>query len=429
MKFFDFIHTVFLTKNHLEITMLEEKFNEILPFVLGQNFILTLSGRMSADMPFLRVVLPESPQKIVLKVVQLNNQPNLQLNCYTKKQHFTKNFEFSEQIVAETLTEILAQPFSQAHLQTPDGDFYFRAMPSKNGNTNKISTKKTPASRTNWNEELHNKSKNYAIMPENSSELLIALGICDEKGKIIPSMQAKYRQINHFLSIAETLEILKSPEKFDLLRIADCGCGKAYLSLALYHWLVNLRGFRVSLTGIDTNPQVIDFCKKTAARLGFDGVEFVCEPIGEFGTKPKNFDLVIALHACDTATDDALSLALRSNSRAILAAPCCHHYVNERLRATSAPESVSVILKDGISRERFADLLTDSLRRDILTCYGFSAGLLEFISPEHTMKNILIRAERENIPEKPNEKQVEAVREQNRLWHVAPKLAELMGIA
>ncbi len=366
------------------------------------------------------VVLPDKPQKITLKTILLRSEYRLQLSIYTQKQHFTQMLPH-EMTVLNALNLVLNEPFRQSHLQTPNADLYCRSS----GKEKMLSIRQTAPSKKHWEQLEHDEQKNYIITPQNSPELLHAIGITGDTGIILHTMQAKFKQINHFLTIASTLDILKNPSENLELSVVDCGCGKAYLSLALYHWLVNLRGITVKLLGIDSNAHVISFCQKTAQKLGFDNAEFECTTIDAAARKDSRVNLLIALHACDTATDDALAFAVKHNADAILAAPCCHHYVNEKMKSAELPPSVGLLLQDGITRERFADLLTDSMRRDILASKGYSAHLMEFIAPEHTLKNIMIKAEKKaDIPVQEYQR---ALLAEVALWKIAPKLAELVG--
>ncbi len=393
--------------------------------LLHGQFIFTLSGRISTTAPSsitTALSLPEVPQRIALKTLVLHDRAHVQVNAYTQKQHFAKNLPLDDTALAELVQLLLEEPFTQAHIQTPEADTYARAIVKKRIPAPSISFRTTPPSKKQWEVSKHNSDKHYLVTPQNSRELLHALGITGDNGVVRAPMQAKYRQINHFLALATQLDTVQNSS---YLHIVDCGCGKAYLSLSLYHVLANLMGKQVELTGIDTNAQVIEFCNRTAQKLDFGKAEFRCMPISDFRPE-KPVDLVIALHACDTATDDALALAVQSDARAILAAPCCHHYVNSRLRVSSAPQDVAVLLQDGITRERLADLLTDSLRRDILQGCGYAASLMEFVSPEHTMKNIMIRAERTS--RRADTDKLRHVREEIQRWHTGPKLAELLNI-
>ena len=401
----------------------QNRIAELIALDPNSRCILTLSEPERTDSATeveTMLSIPEKPQKITLKTILLRSEYRLQLSVYTHKQHFTQTLP-AEMTIQAALTLVLNEPFRQAHLQTPENDLYCRNA----GKDKMMSVRKNPPSKKQWEQLQHDEYKNYIISPQNSPELLRALGITAENGLILPTMQAKYKQINNFLSIASSLDILKNPPQDSPLNVVDCGCGKAYLSFALYHWLVNLRGMNVNLRGIDSNKQVIAFCQKTANKLGYSQAKFECNEISVAATAEAPVNLMIALHACDTATDDALAFAVTHNAEAILAAPCCHHYMNEKMKQVILPASVGLLLQDGITRERFADLLTDSMRRDILSAHGYSAHLMEFIAPEHTLKNIMIKAEKNaDIPVEEYKKSLEA---EVAVWKIAPKLAELIG--
>ncbi len=379
----------------------------------GTEFVCTFSGHTRSDREDVFL-----PQRAVLKTLLIDEKPHYQLNVYTLTQHFVTNFTESLDHLNDALDQCMAARFMQAHIQRPDFDQYFRRTQEK------LAAKRTKPSKLDWEEvRQHNQRKQYLIDQQNAAELLRALHIMNEKQQIIPAMQAKYRQINHFLSLAMQVEAVQA----DTLRVIDCGCGKAYLSLALYHLLNKVMGKKVELIGIDNNEALVRQCNEVATTLGYESARFVHSSIADFAIE-GTADIVIALHACDTATDDALALALRMETKAILAAPCCHHYVNDQMRSATAPELLAPLLRDGISRERFSDLLTDTMRRDILRSYGYSAELIEFVAQEHTMKNIMIRAEKSPMTATQKQQLRTAFLAAREEWHLAPKLAELMDL-
>lgn len=410
---------------------------------LSLPYIITLSHRdhlcqKQAEL-LLGITIPEEPRKIVLTAI---THDILSVECFTQKQAFTTSFRDDNR--GEVIGKLCALPFKQILIQQPERDTIILQSFRTNTERKKQTIRTAPASRKQWSE--HHKfgsssaERSMLITPQNSGALLRALGITDRHDMIIPAMSDKFRQINHFLSIVQSLDYIRQYDHASdtPLRIMDCGCGKAYLSLALYHWFNMIFGIKVELLGIDTNPQVIQSCMETAQILNFDSARFVCMPIRDVGSAMGNgmvanaYDLVIALHACDTATDEALYIALQAQAQAILSAPCCHHYVNAAMRSqefkASAPHAVSLLLRDGITRERFADLLTDSLRRDILFGYGYRAELIEFTAPEHTLKNIMIRAERTTATIASHPDRMKRFHEEYTLWHTAPKLAELLHL-
>ncbi len=382
--------------------------------------------------------IPHEPQRII---VSWFAKEHCTIEFFTKKQAFRKPIALNEQ--DQVLEAVWALPFKQTLLQTPDADTILLRSFTKEGVVKKRTIRHAAPSRKQWQQAQISSSREQdgvPITPDNAPELLRALGLIDEKYRVIPAMSDKYRQINHFLSITQTLEVIRNAQEkatknipIEPLRIIDCGCGKAYLSLAFVHWL-HLQGIAYELVGIDTNETLIGQCNAIAHSLGMKQAEFVCMPIGAYGKflAGKQYDIVIALHACDTATDDALHLAIQAQARAILSAPCCHHFVNAQLRSPtfkiSAPSATALLLRDGITRERLADLLTDSMRRDILYGYGYRAELLEFTAPEHTMKNIMIRAELTISTPSPQSVRLKRFFTEYTQWHIAPKLADLLGV-
>jgi hypothetical protein len=381
------------------------------------HFVLTLSQ----PHPFTNNTA-FSEKKHVLRILQKNSDTYIQEQYYTDTQHFSeKPLPYTPDTLSTVLQKILDKPYKRVHLQTPSADFF--AKVTLKAGTQKILTTTSKPSITQWNSVQHDKNKQYPITPDNSQNLLYALGITDNQQRIIPSRRDKYTQINHFISIIQTLDCLTNPPSE--LTIVDCGCGKAYLSLALYHYLTSTYSMTVHLHGIDTNTSVIDFCRVTVENLAYNTVFFHNTTIADAPLDSVNANIVIALHACDTATDDALAFAVQKNAQAIVAAPCCHNYVNSMLSKNSVPDNAALLVQDGITRERLADLLTDSMRRDILIGFGYSAKLIEFISPEHTLKNIMIRAEKKSHAFAPD---FAAFHTQRTLWNVAPKLAELLDV-
>ncbi len=385
---------------------------QIFELVHGGDFVATFSGRSRSQRDEGRDV-----QRMVLKTVRLKSGDVYQLNTYTNTQHFVSNQEQSPLSLDAMLEQCIRQEFSQVHIQTPQLDQYFRQTAQG------MRSKRTRPSITQWDQVVrHDQSKNYAVNESNATDLLRELGMIGDKGHILSAMQPKYRQINHFIAIASGLDVAENQD----LSVIDCGCGKAYLSIALAYYWTRLCNKTVRLLGIDSNPDVIESCRKTVHALGLENCEFVASSI-DSASIGKDVDLVIALHACDTATDDALALALHHNAKAILAAPCCHHYVNEQLRAVNAPAQASVLLRDGITRERLSDLLTDSMRRDILRSEGYASELIEFVAQEHTTKNIMICAQKRPMPfaqRRAIRNEVEAARAE---WGVAPKLYEVLS--
>lgn len=213
------------------------------------------------------------------------------------------------------------------------------------------------------------------------------MGVMTESGQVRRPMYAKFRQVNRFLELVR--DICHALPANRELRIIDFGCGKSYLTFALHHLFTIVEQRQVLITGLDLKNDVIELCRSTISRLGLAGLEFQQGSIAEFDPNGP-VDLVVSLHACDTATDDALAQAVAWKARAILAVPCCQHELNPILQS----KPLSPLMKHGILKERFAALATDALRALVLEIEGYSTQVVEFIDLEHTPKNLLLRAVR-----------------------------------
>ena len=233
---------------------------------------------------------------------------------------------------------------------------------------------------------VHNREKNYLLQEGTPIPFLIHLGVMTKEGRIIPKKYDKFRQINRFLEmVSDVVEQIK--KKTGVVNIIDFGCGKAYLTFALYHYLFTIEQMDVNIVGLDLKADVISDCQRLAETLGFKGLSFAVGEIKNYEEK-KDVDLVICLHACNTATDAALDKAIKWNTKVILCVPCCQHELYSQVQN----DDLSSLLRYGIFKERFAALVTDAARAELLTIAGYDVQVLEFIDMEHTPKNILIRA-------------------------------------
>ena len=245
---------------------------------------------------------------------------------------------------------------------------------------------------------VHDREKDYPLSRFDSAKLLLALGFTGPDGAMKASMHAKYRQVNQFLSILDAVLDELPPRKDPKapLVLVDCGCGKAYLSFGAKAYLEATRGVPVRLEGVDRNEKVVAFCRRTAEALGCaDTATFAACDIAKFEPSAAP-DVVLSLHACDTATDEALAFGVERGARAIVSAPCCQHELQKTLDANLRPHRA--VLRNGILRERLADILTDAFRAQILRVMGYRASVVEFVDPEATARNVLIRAARVTRP-------------------------------
>lgn len=233
----------------------------------------------------------------------------------------------------------------------------------------------------------HNRMKNYVLQEGLAVPFLVALGIMGHDGKVLAKKYDKFRQINRFLEMVK--DVVHHLPKDRCLEIVDFGCGKAYLTFALYHYLHEIEKRKVHIVGLDLKHEVIAYCQGLAEQLKLKGLSFVVGDINHFEHQ-GNVDLMISLHACDTATDAALEKAVRWKAKVILCVPCCQHELYSQVQC----EQFDSMLRHGILKERFAALATDAARADLLTMLGYEVQILEFIDLEHTPKNLLLRAVR-----------------------------------
>lgn len=239
-------------------------------------------------------------------------------------------------------------------------------------------------SKTRTAELSHNRDKNYLIAEGTPCDFLIKLGVMNKDGSVKPKHYHKFRQINRFLEIVE--DVYSSLPSDRTIRIVDFGCGKSYLTFALYYYLHIIKNRSVSIVGLDLKKDVIDFCSRTAAELGYTELTFLMGDIADYTN--DNADMVVTLHACDTATDYALINAVAWNSKVILSVPCCQHELFSQIQNNLHQP----MLKYGIIRDKFTELLTDALRGLKLEEMGYKVSMIEFTPLEHTARNIMIKA-------------------------------------
>lgn len=286
--------------------------------------------------------------------------------------------------VAKDECEVFVQGKSQGILYTASGDYHLQ--PAKEGKQKLIV--KPPSKK--MGDLSHNRKKAHLLQEGKPLPFLIELGLMNPQGRILPQKMDKFRQINRFLELVEdTLEEEKE------IKIIDFGCGKGYLTFALYHFLSEEKKVDVQMIGVDRRKDLTLSNRRLAESSGYKKLEFHEGDIASF-TPPFAVDMVIALHACDTATDDALQKAVLWNAKVILAAPCCHKEFSKKI----ASEKLEAILRHGILRERLSAIATDALRAERLEREGYHTQILEFIAAEHTPQNLLIRAVMKNSPQK-----------------------------
>ena len=351
--------------------------------------------------------------RLRVRPVMLRDRLLFQLESFRGNQVFHRNL--TEEEAGEAVLEAMAD-FPQLSVKTRR--FEAEAMVSKKGKVTVRRRESAPAPLGKVPDALrmaHNRKKKYILEEGKPVPFLIDLGVQTEDGRTVKSRYDKFRQINRFLEfIADIMPILP---KDRCVRIIDFGCGKSYLTFAMYYYLHELCGLDIRVTGLDLKADVIRRCSALAEKYGYRKLDFLQGDIADFeGT--DSVDMVVTLHACDTATDFALYKAVKWNAAVILSVPCCQHEVNRQIRN----EVLEPALKYGLIRERLSALVTDSVRAGLLEEQGYETQILEFIDMEHTPKNILIRA----VKRKDEEKRRSGVREMTEFLHVNTCLQRLL---
>lgn len=337
--------------------------------------------------------------KIKFKLVNTADGASYQGEMFTKTQVFHQ--KMSEEELEKFLSDNMGTVFKNCVKRTEAEEITL--LTNKKGKITEL-RKKISASEQNQSgalKVLPAKKKNYLLPEGVPVPFLVLLGIMNDEGKVISSRYDKFRQINRFLEFIDDIlpEFSDKNAKSEPLRIADFGCGKSYLTFAVHYFLTEIRHIPCEIEGLDLKEEVITYCNDMAEKLGLKGLVFYTGNIADYsGTHSP--DIVITLHACDTATDFALEYAVERGARAILSVPCCQHQINTQLQmrgkaggATGqVPADFEPLLKWGIIREKFSSLVTDALRGEWLENQGYKVQMLEFIDMEHTPKNILIRA-------------------------------------
>ncbi len=322
----------------------------------------------------------EKISKVKIRPLLLNGGLKFQATEYRKEKVFHKNDIKSEAISRVCL--FLQEDFKQVEIVTQE--LRATGLVSKQG---KLTLKTRRLTVPAVSQELsHNRKKNYILEAGTPVPFLIDLGIMTKEGKIIHTRYDKFRQINRFLEFIE--DILERLPKDREVRIIDFGCGKSYLTFAMYYYLKVLKDYDIRLTGLDLKRDVIETCSRLKDKYGYEKLTFIYGDIADYVCEGQQVDMVVTLHACDTATDYALYQAMRWNASVILSVPCCQHELNGQIKS----QLLKPVLKYGLLKERIAALLTDGIRAELMEHMGYEVQVLEFIDMEHTPKNILLRA-------------------------------------
>jgi len=392
--------------------------NRIRSLILDPDVLVkaVASGRQKGQQPRWR--------RVELRYVDLKAGRYLQITTYDATQAHTSNHVVGDP-AREAVDALLEEPFGHWNVQTVTEQHAVRV-------TKKLEALVHTTRRDRPVEvERHHDQAKERLLPEDD-ELFRVLGLADHDGRLKPSRQAKFRQVEEFLrqldaaiTDASRAGRLRRPTAADPLRLVDLGCGNGYLTFAAQRYLAEVKGMPVVVTGVDLKQQSADHNSQVARRLGvaaefrvgsIEGVELEQPP-----------DVVLALHACDTATDDALARAVAWSAPLVLAAPCCHHDIAAQLRRVPTPAPYAMLTRHGILRERFADTLTDALRASLLRLAGYRVEVVQFVESQHTPRNTMLRAVRTGGPVKGGSIKKE-YDDLVAAWGVRPRLGVLLGI-
>lgn len=373
------------------------------------NALDELIGTLSNDKALIKAVLAHpvkgSPLvRVTVRPLSIKGKERLQITEEYSTKVLHKNISWDQ--VPSVLKFYFHETFREGHFFTTTGDYHF--LKGKSGEWKVIKKKATHLPTI----QEHNRPKQYLIDP--ASPFWKQLDVVGKNGEIKSTMRSKFRQVERFLEIAE--DLLKKLPETRLLRVVDFGCGKSYLTFALAEHLKN-KGQPFQILGVDLKEEVVVHLNQIAEALGYSSLKFIAGSIQDCAIE-QEVDLVISLHACDTATDELLAKAVKAKAKGILSVPCCQH---ELLKQITQP-LLDPLLKYGILKERFSALVTDACRAELLEQSGYRTQILEFIDTEHTPKNLLIRALR-------REKQSLKNEQLSSFFHflkIKPKLSELL---
>ena len=376
--------------------------NAIDKIVEGQVFKIVISNKKDKENKY---------NKININFKESKNKKYYQVEKYTDKQVFHENIEIED--LRYHLLDYMENSYKQLAAWSENNTFDLKI--SKKG---KVFLGKKNANNSNLINKDHNKKKNYILEEGMIIGPLIDLGVFTKEGKVVKSKYDKYKQINRFVEIIDD-EIKKNDYKE--LTILDFGCGKSYLTFILYYYFVEIKKINVKMIGLDLKEDVIKKCNEVAKRYKYDNLHFELGDINGYKYNNK-VDMVITLHACDTATDYALYNAVKWNAKMIFSVPCCQHELNHQMK----PENLNILTRYGIVQERVAALMTDAVRGNLLEAVGYKTQLLEFIDIAHSPKNILIRASKSNISKQKIEKSLTEVEKLREEFNFNPTLYNLL---
>lgn len=363
---------------------------------------VVISNKLNKDVKY---------NKINIELKEKNNKEYYQIEKYTDKQVFHENIEL--EMIETKLFEMTFEKYKQVAAWSENTNYDLKI--SKKG---KVFLGKKKSSNENLVNKSHNREKNYILKEGMLIQPLIDLGVFTQEGKVVKSKYDKYKQINRFIEIIDD-EIKKNDYKE--LTILDFGCGKSYLTFVLYYYFVEIKKINVKMIGLDLKADVIKKCNDIAQKYNYQNLKFELGDINGY-KYTDNVDMVITLHACDTATDYALYNAVKWNTKMIFSVPCCQHEFNEQINS----DEFSILTKYGIIKERVSALMTDAVRGNLLEALGYKTQILEFIDIAHSPKNILIRASKGSISQEKKERAMKEVDNLIKEFNLNPTLLKLL---
>ncbi|OSB12593.1 class I SAM-dependent methyltransferase [Paraclostridium bifermentans] len=363
---------------------------------------VVISNKLNKDVKY---------NKINIELKEKNNKEYYQIEKYTDKQVFHENIEL--EMIETKLFEMTFESYKQVAAWSENNNYDLKI--SKKG---KVFLGKKKSSNENLVNKSHNREKNYILKEGMLIQPLIDLGVFTKEGKVVKSKYDKYKQINRFIEIIDD-EIKKNDYKE--LTILDFGCGKSYLTFVLYYYFVEIKKINVKMIGLDLKADVIKKCNNIAQKYNYENLKFELGDINGY-KYTDNVDMVITLHACDTATDYALYNAVKWNTKMIFSVPCCQHEFNEQINS----DEFSILTKYGIIKERVSALMTDAVRGNLLEALGYKTQILEFIDIAHSPKNILIRAAKGSISQEKKERAMKEVDNLIKEFNLNPTLLKLL---
>lgn len=388
-----------------------------------------MESNMNELLQYIKLMLEAGVTKIVIskqafkaeeykKIVAERKENGFQIVKYTEKQAFHENISMEE--TALRCAELISGHFRQVNGMSQVEEHII--LISKKGACNyKVKKMAKDAVLLKSDKGSHNRKKNYILEEGMKIAPLVDMGVFTKDGKVVNSMYDKYKQINRFIEILND-EIFGLKGK--KLNVIDFGCGKSYLTFVVYYYLTEIMQMEVNMIGLDLKADVIKKCNEAAKKYNYTGLKFELGDINGFDA-PFEVDMVITLHACDTATDYALYNAIKWKSRMIFSVPCCQHELNQQIK----PENLAILSRYGIIKERFSALATDAIRGNLLEYCGYKTQLLEFIDFDHTPKNILIRAVyRPVMPKNVREKALKEVETVKKEFGFEPCLYHLLEL-